>query len=152
MANEVRIDKWLWAARLYKTRAIATEACKKGRVSMGGITLKPSRIIKVGDVINVRRPPITWSFKVLQTIQNRVGPKLVPEILENVTPKEQLDVLEMSLLSGANQRAKGTGRPTKKDRRDIVEFATEADWVAWLEDDDELSSELDETNAGNPGK
>jgi len=145
MANDVRIDKWLWASRLFKTRSIATEACKKGRVTMGTITLKPSRLIKVGDVIEVRKPPITWSFKVLKTVNNRVGPKLVPEILENVTTKEQLELLEISRLAAANQRARGTGRPTKKERRDIDTYSTDIDLSDWFdEDDDENETETDE--------
>lgn len=147
MANEVRIDKWLWASRLFKTRSIATEACKKGRVSMSGISMKPSRLIKVGDVIEVRKPPITWSFRVLKAVQNRVGPKLVPEILENVTTKEQLELLEISRLATANQRAKGTGRPTKKERREI-DFHTDqfglSDWFDDLEDEEEEEEEKDD--------
>lgn len=122
MVNEVRIDKWLWSARIFKTRTIAAEACKKGRISIGGNNLKPSRIIKAGDVIDVRKPPITWSFKVLQTIEHRVGAKFIFDILENVTSKEQLDLLKMSKEVGFTGRDRGTGRPTKKDRRDIQEF------------------------------
>jgi ribosome-associated heat shock protein Hsp15 len=137
MANEVRIDKWLWAARLFKTRSIATEACKKGRVTQRGQTLKPSRMIKEGDVIEVRKPPIIWSFKVLKPIQNRVGAKLVPEVLENLTTPDQLELLEMSRLAAANQRAKGLGRPTKKDRRDLDSFVTEPNWMEWYLGDDE---------------
>jgi ribosome-associated heat shock protein Hsp15 len=137
MANEVRIDKWLWAARLFKTRSIATEACKKGRITQRGQILKPSHLIKEGDVIEVRKPPIVWSFKVLKPIQNRVGAKLVPEVLENLTPPDQLELLEMSRLAAANQRAKGLGRPTKKDRRDLDSFATEPDWMDWYLGEDE---------------
>ena len=121
--NEARIDKWLWAARIFKTRSIAVAACKKGQVSMQGNNLKPSRTIRVGDVIQVRKPPITYSFRILQAIENRVGAKLVPTILENITPKEQYELLEMSKISGFVNRAKGTGRPTKKDRRSIDEFS-----------------------------
>ena len=76
--NEVRIDKWMWATRILKTRTIAAEACKKGRIMIGGVTIKPSRMIKVGDVIQVRKQPITFSFKVIGLIENRVGAKLVP--------------------------------------------------------------------------
>ena len=78
---EVRIDKWMWATRIFKTRTIAAEACKKGRVMVGGVTVKPSRTIKVGEVIQVRKPPITFSFKVLALAQNRMGAKLVPEYM-----------------------------------------------------------------------
>ena len=122
MNNEARIDKWLWAARIFKTRTIAAAACKKGQVSMGGTQLKASRMVKVGDVINVRKPPITYSFRVLQPIERRVGAKLIPEILENVTSPEQYELLEMSKISGFVGRAKGTGRPTKKERRSLDDF------------------------------
>jgi ribosome-associated heat shock protein Hsp15 len=126
MATEVRIDKWLWSARIFKTRSIAAEACKKGHISVGGNRLKPSRTVKAGDVIDVRKPPITWSFKVLQAIDHRVGPKLIPEILENVTSQEQLEFMEMSKAGGGFAgRTKGTGRPTKKNRRDIMDFTHE---------------------------
>lgn len=123
--KEARVDKWLWAARIFKTRTIAASACKKGQVSMHGAQLKPSRTIKVGDIINVRKPPITYSFKVLQAIEKRVGAKLIPEILENVTTPDQFELLEMSRISGFVNRAKGTGRPTKKDRRSMEEFTNE---------------------------
>ena len=120
--NEVRIDKWMWATRIFKTRTIAVEACKKGRISINNVTIKPSRMIKIGDVIEVRKPPITYSFEVLDLTQNRVGAKLVPNFLKNVTPPEQYEILELSRISGFVDRAKGTGRPTKKDRRNIDDF------------------------------
>lgn len=122
--SEARIDKWLWAARIFKTRTIAAEACKKGRISINGTQVKPSRMIKPGEIIQVKKSPITYSFKVLQTIEKRVGAKLVPEIMENVTTPEQYELLEMSRISGFVDRARGTGRPTKKDRRNLDEFMT----------------------------
>lgn len=122
MANEVRIDKWLWAVRIFKTRSIATDAIKMGRVTIGGQKVKASRNVKVGEVIDVKKPPIIYSFKVLALAQNRMGAKLVPGFMENVTRKEQLDLLEMNRISGFIDRAKGMGRPTKKDRRDIDDF------------------------------
>lgn len=125
MNNEARIDKWLWAARIFKTRTIAAAACKKGQVSMGGVQLKASRMIKAGDVVSVRKPPITYSFRVLQPIERRVGAKLIPEVLENVTTPDQYELLEMSKISGFVGRAKGTGRPTKKDRRSLEDFQNE---------------------------
>lgn len=125
MAGEVRIDKWLWAVRLYKTRTIAAEACRKGQVSLGGVNLKPSRMVKVGDVVSVRKPPITLSFKILQAIENRVSAKLVPEMLEDVTPPEQYELLELSKIGGFVDRARGTGRPTKKERRDLDSFLSD---------------------------
>jgi ribosome-associated heat shock protein Hsp15 len=124
---EARLDKWLWAARIFKTRTIAAEACKKGRVTAKGVTLKPSRTVKVGDIIDVRKPPITYSFRVKQAIEHRVGAKLVPDVLENVTAPDQYEILEMSKISGFVNRAKGTGRPTKKDRRSMDDF-TSADY------------------------
>lgn len=120
--GEARVDKWLWAARIFKTRSMAAAACKKGQVSLNGAQLKPSRTVKVGDVIQVRKPPVTYSFKIKQTIEKRVGAKLIPEILENVTPPEQYELLEMNRISGFVDRARGTGRPTKKDRRSLEEF------------------------------
>lgn len=125
MTTEARIDKWLWAARIFKTRTIAAAACKKGQVSLKGSTIKASRMIKAGDIIDVRKPPVTYSFRVLQAIERRVGAKLIPEILENVTAPEQYEILEMNKISGFINRAKGTGRPTKKDRRSLDEFQNE---------------------------
>ena len=121
---EARIDKWLWASRIFKPRPIAAEACKKGGVPINGTQVKPSRMIKPGEVIQVKKPPVTYSFKVLQAIEKRIGAKLVPEILENVTTPEQYELLEMSRISGFVDRARGTGRPTKKDRRSMEEFIT----------------------------
>lgn len=118
------MDKWLWAARIFKTRSIAAAACKKGQVTLRGAQLKPSRTIKEGDVIEVRKPPVTYSFRVKQTIEKRVGAKLLPDVLENVTPPEQYELLEMNRISGFVDRARGTGRPTKKDRRELEEFTT----------------------------
>ena len=119
---EARLDKWLWAARIFKTRSIAADACKNGRITMSGVKQKASKMIKDGDIIEVRKPPITYSFKVLKAIQNRVGAKLVSEVLENVTAKEQLELLEMNRISGFVGRARGTGRPTKKERRELDDF------------------------------
>ena len=140
--TEARIDKWLWAARIFKTRTIAAAACKKGQVSMNGTPLKASRMIKAGDVVSVRKPPVTYSFRVLQPIERRVGAKLIPEILENVTTPDQYELLEMSKISGFVGRAKGTGRPTKKDRRSLEDFQSEVpeffgDFEFDLEDGDE---------------
>ena len=125
MAEQARIDKWLWAVRIYKTRSIAAEACKKGHVSIGERTAKPAHNIRVGDVVNVKKAPIPYSFKVLKCAENRVGAKLVPELMENVTPQEQYEILEMSRMSGFVDRARGTGRPTKKERRDLDQFVEE---------------------------
>lgn len=123
--SEVRIDKWLWAMRIFKTRTVATEACKKGRVSVGGAVVKPSRTIKVGDIINVRKPPVTYSFKALALTENRLGAKLVPEYMENVTPRSELDLLEVVKISGFIDRRKGLGRPTKREGRELKEFTSD---------------------------
>ena len=146
---EARLDKWLWAARIFKTRSIAADACKNGRISIKGVKQKPSKMIKEGDVIEVRKPPVTYSFKVLKAIQNRVGAKLVPEVLENVTAKEQLELLEMNRISGFVGRARGTGRPTKKERRELDDFIQptffgDFDFDFDDEEDDENGFEEDE--------
>ncbi|MCL2650327.1 MAG: S4 domain-containing protein [Candidatus Azobacteroides sp.] len=122
--NEVRIDKWMWATRIFKSRTIAVEACKKNRVMINNAAVKPSRMIKTGDVVQVRKPPITYSFKVLELTEKRMSAKLVPDFLENVTPPEQYEMLELNKISGFVNRVKGSGRPTKKDRRDLDEFQT----------------------------
>ncbi|MDE6008758.1 MAG: RNA-binding S4 domain-containing protein [Muribaculaceae bacterium] len=120
--TEERIDKWLWCMRVFKTRTIATDACKKGRVSINGVVMKPSRMIKPGDVIDVRKPPIIYSFRVKQIAPNRLGAKLVPEYLENVTSPSQYELLEMTKISGFVDRRKGLGRPTKRESRDLNRF------------------------------
>lgn len=145
---EARLDKWLWAARIFKTRSIAAGACKNGRITIGGVKQKASKMVKEGDVVEVRKPPITYSFKVLKAIQNRVGAKLVPEVLENVTAKEQLELLEMNRISGFVDRARGTGRPTKKERRELDDFIQPAffgDFDFDLDDDYDDDEEMEET-------
>jgi ribosome-associated heat shock protein Hsp15 len=144
---EARLDKFLWASRIFKTRTIAADACKNGRVMQDGVKLKPSRMVKEGDIIQVRKPPVTYSFRILRAIQNRVGPKLVPDILENVTPPEQYELLEMSRISGFVGRARGTGRPTKKERRELDDFTLPAffgDFDFDDEDDEEEDEESDQ--------
>ena len=126
MSEQARIDKWLWAVRIYKTRSIAAEACKKGHVSIGDRTAKPAHNIRVGDIVNVKKAPITYSFRVLKCAENRVGAKLVPELMENITSQEQYEILEMSRISGFIGRQRGTGRPTKKERRDLDTFVEES--------------------------
>ena len=138
MKTEARIDKWLWAARIYKTRSIAVDAIKNGRVTIDGINVKPARMVNAGDLVSVRKPPITYSFKILQPIEQRVGAKLIPEIYENVTDPKQYELLEMSRISGFVDRARGTGRPTKKDRRDMDAFVDPA-----LLDFDDIDDDFD---------
>ena len=122
MAEIARIDKWLWAARVFKTRSVAADACKNGRIIINGVNVKPSHIIKTGETINVRKPPVTYSYKVLKCIEQRVGARSLPEIYENVTDTKQYELLEMSRISGFVDRARGTGRPTKKERRVLDAF------------------------------
>ena len=139
MANEARIDKWLWAARIFKTRSIAADACKNGRVTISGTNVKPSHMVKVGETVCVRKPPVTYSYKILKTIEQRVGAKLIPEVYENVTTADQYELLEMNRISGFVDRARGTGRPTKKERRSLDAFigpAYETNFD-WDDDDDE---------------
>ena len=122
MNTQARIDKWLWASRIFKTRSIAADACKNGRVTVNNVNVKPSHMVKVGETVCVRKPPITYSFKILKPIEQRVGAKLIPEIYENVTTPDQYELLEMNRISGFVDRARGTGRPTKKERRALDAF------------------------------
>lgn len=135
--TEVRIDKWLWAVRLFKTRTLAIEACKKGRISIAGTTVKPSRMIKAGEVIQIKRPPITYSFEVLGLTEKRMGAKLVPEFMKDVTPQSEYAILEMNKASGFIDRGRGMGRPTKKDRRELIDFIDDSFFDEWDFDSDE---------------
>lgn len=126
--EEVRIDKWMWAVRIFKTRTVASEACKKGRVMIAGVAVKPSRNIRVGEIIEVRKPPITFSFKVLEMADKRMGAGKVAQFMENVTSPDQYELLELNKISGFIDRQRGTGRPTKKDRRDLDQFSESFDF------------------------
>ena len=141
---EARLDKWLWAARIYKTRTLAADACKNGRVAINGAQAKPSRTVKAGDKVDVKKSPITYTFRVKQPIEKRVGAKLLPDVLENITSAEQHELLEMSRISGFVDRARGTGRPTKKDRRALDEFADET--PMFLDSDFSFDEDEDETD------
>ncbi len=136
MADTVRIDKFLWCVRLYKTRSVASDALKRGKVAMGGTQVKSSRNIKVGDVIDVKVPGGIRSFEVTKLPKSRMGAKLVQEHIREVTPKEQAEQLEMFRLQMSMQRHKGLGRPTKKERRDMESFLDT--------DDDEMDIFLDD--------
>lgn len=131
--DSARLDKWLWAARIFKTRTIAANACKNSRVSISGVgtdgsasmtaaLAKPSRTVKCGEVVHVKKAPVTYSFRILNCIENRVGAKFIPEVYENVTEAKQYEILEMSRISGFIDRQRGTGRPTKKERRQLDDF------------------------------
>lgn len=143
MKDEVRIDKWLWATRIFKTRTIASDACKKGRVTINGQNVKPSHGIRVGQVVDVRKPPVTYSFEVLGLIENRVGAKLVPDYLKNVTRRDQLELLEMVKISGFVNRQKGLGRPTKKEGRELAQF-TETAFFGFDDFDDDFFDDEEE--------
>ena len=137
---EVRVDKYLWAMRIFKPRSIATDACKCGRVKMNGVEVKPSRMFHVGDVFTVRKGPITYTYRILQLWGNRLGAKMVPEYLQDITPKEQLELLELARYAAQSGRDRGTGRPTKKDRRDIEQFFSD-DYDYLLDEDYDFEEE-----------
>lgn len=122
MSEDVRIDKWLWAVRIYKTRSQASEACRKGQVSIGNLPVKPSRTLRVGEVVKVRKSPVVRSFKVVALVEKRMSAKLTVDFIEDVTPPEELEILEMQKNMRWNSRDRGTGRPTKKDRRELDDF------------------------------
>ncbi len=122
MAEDVRVDKWLWAVRIYKTRSQATEACRKGHVSIGDLPVKPSRAVHLGEIVKVRKSPIVRSFKILELSGKRMSAKLTADFLEDVTPPEVLEIEEMQKNMRWLERDRGTGRPTKKDRRELDDF------------------------------
>lgn len=137
MLEEERIDKWLWAMRVFKTRTLATDACKKGRVLMDNVAVKPSRNIRVGDRIDVKKPPVTYSFRVKALSNGRLGAKSVPDYLLNETPQTQYDILEMSKISGFVDRQRGLGRPTKRDSRRMAQFKEDLTEDFYLDFEDE---------------
>ena len=134
--EEVRLDKWLWAVRIFKTRSIAVDACKKNRVLIGEVPVKASRTIRVGDIVQVKKPPVIFSFKVLKLTDKRMGAKMVPEFMENVTTPDQYEILELNKISGFVDRQRGTGRPTIKERRDLESFTSDVnvDHFNWGEE------------------
>jgi len=122
MPDGIRIDKYLFAVRLYKTRSQASEECRKGKVTIGGMNVKPSRELKVGETIQLRKPPITRSYKVLALTEQRMAAKLVPEFVLETPPASELEILEVQKNMSIYNRERGTGRPTKKERRDLDDF------------------------------
>lgn len=144
---EVRIDKYLWAIRAFKTRSEAADACKGGRVKIGTVNAKPSKAVQVGDVIHVRKGPINFIYKVVRPTEHRVGAKLVPDFAQNLTPESEIQKLRTPVESFFLQRERGAGRPTKKDRREIeqiwdaIDFNDIPDDIAFrfgITDEDEL--------------
>lgn len=122
MSEGVRIDKWLWAVRLFKTRGDVAEACRSNRVTVNGATVKPSREVRAGEVVAVRKMPVVYSFRILELVANRQPARNVPRYIEDVTPQSELDKLEMARAGAFAVRDRGMGRPTKKERRDIEEL------------------------------
>tara|TARA_B100000780_G_scaffold166400_1_gene116454 strand:- start:125 stop:529 length:405 start_codon:yes stop_codon:yes gene_type:complete len=130
-----RIDKYLWCIRVFKTRSLATHAVKNNKVLVNKEAVKPAREVKPGDIIQVRKQNIWYKYKVLATLKNRVGAKLVADYREDITPAEELHKLEMLRIRIMQDRPKGMGRPTKKDRRDMDDFRDDwSDWDEELED------------------
>ncbi len=115
--QNTRIDKFLWAVRLYKTRSIAAEECRKGRIIINNIQVKPSRMILKNEIITVKKLPVIYTFRVIEPIENRVSAKLVEQFVEDLTSEDEKAKLNMKQVGGIIYRDKGTGRPTKKERR-----------------------------------
>lgn len=133
----MRIDKYLWCIRVYKTRSIATEAVKKGQVSVNNQTAKASRDVFTGDKISVRKDQINYQYSVLDIPQSRVGAKLVDIYRKDETPAEAFEHLELLKLAKDHYRAKGSGRPTKKDRRDMDDYLDEDDYLEKIHNETE---------------
>ena len=133
----IRIDKYLWAIRVFRTRTDATDACKGGKVKIGTVNTKPSREVQVGEVISIRKGAVTFTYKVLQLVDHRLGAKLVPDFAENLTPESEIEKLRAPVESFFLTRDRGAGRPTKKDRREIEQIWDAIDFTSFPEDDDE---------------
>lgn len=115
----IRIDKFLWSVRIYKTRSIASDECRKGRIIIGDIQVKPSRTVIKNEIIIVKKPPVIYSYRIIEPIENRVSAKLVEQFIEDLTPEAEKAKLNIRDSVGIIHRDKGTGRPTKKERRQI---------------------------------
>ena len=144
--DEVRIDKYLWSIRVFKTRSEATDACKGGKIRVNGADTKPSKAVKRGDVIVARKGPVTYTYKVLELVDKRQGARLVPNYAENLTPAEEIAKLRAPVETFFLKRDRGAGRPTKKDRRqmedlwdsldfDVPDDISESFAADWLADD-----------------
>ncbi len=133
--DEVRIDKYLWAIRAFKTRSEAADACKGNRVKVNGADAKPSKMLRVGDMLDVRKAAIHYTYRVKALIENRVGAQLVPQYADNLTPQEELDKLKAPVETFFVKRDRGAGRPTKKDRRTIDAMWEEMDYDENFQDD-----------------
>jgi ribosome-associated heat shock protein Hsp15 len=124
--KQVRIDKFLWAARIYKTRSVASEACRKGRIIINNIQVKPSRSVTSGEVITVRKPPVIYTYRVIEPIENRVSSKLAPKYIEDLTSEEERAKTNVRLSGITGYRERGSGRPTKKERRNLDRFTDDS--------------------------
>lgn len=136
MADSTRIDKYIWAIRLFKTRSEATEACNGNKVQLNGVAAKPSKTVKAGDSISVRKGAVQYSYKVLRIAENRMGAQLVPEFAENLTPQSELDKLHAPRETFFVKRDRGSGRPTKKDRREMDAIWDGIDFSSGYSDED----------------
>lgn len=115
--SDIRIDKWLWAVRIFKTRSQAAEACKKKRVYLNGIETKSSRTIKINDIIEVKKLPVLYRYKVIDLLEKRVSAKLVVNYVEDITPEQEVIKLDLMRMDSSGSRNRGAGRPTKRERR-----------------------------------
>lgn len=140
----MRIDKFLWSVRFYKTRTVAAEEIKKNRVSIGENVVKSSKEVREGDVIKIRKNQIDYKIKVLQVPKSRIGAKLVPLHVKDMTDAQQYEILKMRKMEQSYYRSRGEGRPTKKDRRDIDEFVTDDDTAELMNEEDWNSFFTDE--------
>lgn len=123
----MRIDKYLWSIRIFKSRSLSTENCKSGKVKVKQENIKPSRVVKIGEVIDVKKGPIVYSFQVLDLPKSRVGAKLVELYMKEVTIPEELEKIEIMKLTNKMERQRGMGRPTKRERRALNKFREDAD-------------------------
>ena len=125
-SKSIRIDKFLWAVRIYKMRSIAADECRKGRITINDIAVKPSRNVEAGEVITVKKPPVLYKYKIIDVTENRLPAKLVSQFIDDITPEEEKRKLDVNLQGGTFYRDKGAGRPTKKERRIIDRFKNES--------------------------
>lgn len=126
-SKPIRIDKFLWSVRIYKTRSIASEACRRGRITISNIQVKPSRSVLKDEIINVRKLPVIYTYRIIQPVENRVSAKLVSNYIQDLTPDEEKIKLDIRRAGFSSYREKGTGRPTKKERRNLDSFIDDFD-------------------------
>lgn len=149
----MRVDKWLWTMRIYKTRSIATDACKNNRISVNGQLVKAAKEVKVGDEVRVKKMPVVYSFKIIDLPKSRQGAANVPMFMRNTTPQSELDKLDQKIAVFV-KRDKGTGRPTKKERReidtlmDVNEFDPDMEWDEELDSLDDSGDDEEDLGEG----